>query len=361
MKTTLALHDPVFTPRQELNALDRIALRFINEARDLSFVRLTLGLSIAVIPATFYFYCAGQFSWWIAVGYWTLIYGAFLGPYTLMLHNISHRPLFKPQYRWLNAYIGWLLGPYFGQTPNTYHVHHVGMHHPENNLADDLSCTMSYQRDSFVAFLRYLIRFYTLGAFELSSYLWRRKRFKLLRRMIFGELGYLLLVAMLWWIDWQATLVLFVVPVVFSRFAMMAGNWGQHAFIDASDPANNYRNSITCINSSYNRRCFNDGYHIGHHLNQHRHWTEMPADFLQNRETYLREGAIVFEKIDFFIVWGLLMLKRYDWLAKFYVPLDDREPSPEAIEALLRERTRQIRRAAAPPAAWEGYRKSKSV
>jgi len=78
-----------------------------------------------------------------------------------------------------------------------------------------------------------------------------------------------------------------------SRFGMMAGNFAQHAFVDAAQPENPYRNSLTCINSTYNRRCFNDGYHIGHHVKATRHWTEMPADFIANRERYAQEDAIV--------------------------------------------------------------------
>ncbi len=34
----------------------------------------------------------------------------------------------------MNHVIPWLLGPFFGQTPNTYFAHHMGMHHREENL-----------------------------------------------------------------------------------------------------------------------------------------------------------------------------------------------------------------------------------
>jgi hypothetical protein len=104
---------------------------------------------------------------------------------------------------------------------------------------------------------------------------------------------------------------------------MMAGNWAQHAFVDPASPANNYRNSITCINCSYNRRCFNDGYHIGHHLKSTRHWTEMPEEFARNVRIYEREGALVFSGIDFFGVWLCLMTKRYDVLARRVVSLGE--------------------------------------
>ena len=134
----------------------------------------------------------------------------------------------------------------------------------------------------------------------------------------------------------------FVLPFVITRFAMMAGNWAQHAFVDAGSPENCYRNSITCINSSYNRRCFNDGYHIGHHIKQTRHWTEMPEDFRRNVRKYDEEKALVFEGVDFFVVWLWLMLGRYDWLARRYVHLGEVRPSEQEIIGVLRTRTARI-------------------
>ena len=139
-----------------------------------------------------------------------------------------------------------------------------------------------------------------------------------------------------------ATLVVFLVPLVVVRFAMMAGNWAQHAFIDEKAPANSYRNSITCINSAYNKRCFNDGYHIGHHLKQTRHWTDMPDEFKCNVAVYREQGALVFSGIDFFGVWLLLMLKRYDELARRTVHLGPEPRSNDELVALMRSRTRSI-------------------
>jgi hypothetical protein len=144
--------------------------------------------------------------------------------------------------------------------------------------------------------------------------------------------------------------VVFVLPLLFTRFAMMAGNWGQHAFIDPAAPENLYRDSITCINSGYNRRCFNDGYHIGHHLKATRHWTEMPVEFSGGLERYAAEKALVFEGIDFFMVWLFLMLGRYDWLAKRVVSLDGTTPDLGEIETVLRTRTQRIPPRARPAA-----------
>ncbi len=139
--------------------------------------------------------------------------------------------------------------------------------------------------------------------------------------------------------NWRATLVAFAVPYVAVRFMMMFGNWGQHAFIDPSRPGDSYVNSITCINSTYNARCFNDGYHIGHHLKQNRHWTELPGDFLENIDRYRAEGCVVFDGIDFFVVSLFLVMHRYDWLARHFVRLPGDTRSDAEVIAFLRSRT----------------------
>jgi fatty acid desaturase len=217
------------------------------------------------------------------------------------------------------------------------------MHHAENNLEDDLSTTLPYRRDSLPHFLAYFFLFFFGALVQLLTYFAKKRRYSLLLRCALGETLFYVAVGGLFFVNWRATLIVFVIPFLITRFAMMAGNWGQHAFVDEAAPANNYRNSITCINSSYNRRCFNDGYHIGHHLKSTRHWTEMPGEFERNIRTYEAEGAIVFAGIDFFVVWFFLMLKRYDWLAARMVPLGDAQPSVEESIAVLRSRTQWTR------------------
>ena len=145
------------------------------------------------------------------------------------------------------------------------------------------------------------------------------------------------------WINWQATLTVFVAPVLIARVLMMAGNWGQHAFVDASDPANPYLNSITCIHSRYNRRAFNDGYHIHHHVKPRAHWADLPGEFEDNRAVYGAQDAIVFEGQDFFMVWLWLMLGVWGPLERAFVQLPGApERSPQEIRAFLQSRLAPI-------------------
>jgi len=316
--------------------------RLINDERDTPFLGLMVKTGAWAVLSTGVLFTA--YRWWMTPIYLAVFIGYFFPPFTLMLHCTSHRPLFRKKYAWMNNIIPWVLGPFFAQTPGTYAAHHIGMHHPENNLWDDDSTTLPFQRDSAVDFGRYFGRFLVIGMLDLTRYLWRTRRHKLARRALVGEGLYWAVVVGLCFVNAPATLTLFVAPVVMGRFGMMAGNWAQHAFVDASSPDNAYRNSITCINVLYNERCFNDGYHIGHHLSARMHWTEMPHEFESNRARYGDERAIVFSGIDYFVIWAFLMAKSYRRLAKHVVPLGPATESEEKVIALMKERLRPVPR-----------------
>lgn len=336
----LTITDPVFIPRSDYNLFERFFIKLIRDERDLPFIKLCLRILLFVIPVSIllFFY----FSWWVAVPFLLFNIATGLGPFILMLHNTSHRKLFKQEYDILNNLIPWVLGPFYGETPETYFGHHIMMHHAENNLIDDLSCTMNYQRDRFIDFLKYFFMFFFFGMTDLSFYFKRKNRYKFIRKILMGEIGFITMCIILWQFNWQATLMVFVLPFFIARFGMMAGNWAQHAFIDGATPENNYRNSLTCINTRYNKTCFNDGYHIGHHLRPSMHWTEMPEEFQKNIEKYKQNNAVIFEGVDFFVVWFLLVTHNYKYLASKFVDIGERFQSQEEIIAFLKQRVAAI-------------------
>lgn len=326
----------------EAVGLNRHLVSLLHDPRDLPFVHLILGCAmVACLGIGLFFVASPLYFWPLSVAY-LLFWGlGYLDRFILMLHCTSHRPLFKAA--WMKHVIPWGIGPFFGQTPQSYFVHHIGMHHIENNLANDLSSTMRYQRDSILAWLHYVGSFLTTGLPRLAAYHWQRRSKHMFWRLLVGEGAFWTVVALLALLNWQATLVVFVLPVLMVRTLMMAGNWGQHAFIDPSQPGETYRSSITCINTRYNVRCFNDGYHTVHHHKPRAHYTEMPGVFESARETYGREDAIVFDGIDFFQVWALLMLGRHKDLARRFVRLPGApDRTDEQVIAMMAERLRPI-------------------
>lgn len=341
MRQLGAIDDPVYHAKP-FNAVERFFLRFIRDERDLPFVFLCIKIAVTVIPlAVVLFFLDGIV--WLA---FALVFAAaeiyLMGPFILMLHNTSHNAFFKREYTLGNRLIPWALCPFMGQSPDTYFSHHIGMHHAENNLELDKSSTMPYQRDSIVDFGKYFLRFLFLGIVEIVQYFRFKNKRSFLKKAVIGEVVFLAVCITLAWFDWKTTVLVFALPLVIVRLMMMAGNWAQHAFIDRDTPSNNYRNSITCINNDYNKLCFNDGYHIGHHLKPHLHWTDMPGDFLKNADKYAANKALVFEGVDYNQIWAMLMFKRYDKLADHLVNLNGMYRSKEEAMALMQERTRKF-------------------
>ncbi len=345
MKLLGPIHDPTFTS-VSYNQFDRMLLSFIKDERDLPFLYLTLRISLILIPLGLMLYMPflTGWAWWVlAIGYQYVNNLKFKGPFGLMLHCTSHRPMYKPAFKFMNNYLPWVVGPFFGHTPETYYSHHIGMHHAENNLPDDESSTMNYQRDSVRGFLGYFTAFFFFGLSELVAYLFKRNRVKLAWKAVAGEVSFVLLCIGLGFVNLPATLAVFVVPLLLSRIVMMLGNWTQHSFIDAADPGNPYKNSITCINVKYNHKCWNDGYHIGHHQRPGLHWTEHPTFFLKTLDKYAQNQAIVFDGADYLKIFISLMTRRYDVLAKHVVNINGNTFADEAeVIAVLKARTQRI-------------------
>ena len=318
------------------------AVRLLNDPRDVPVVSLMLQCAlVAVFGVSLFFwpYAAGISVWYVAPVYWALLMGLVMDRFTLMLHFTSHRQLFNKDYKSLNHVIPWLLGPFFGQTPNTYFAHHMGMHHREENLPDDLSSTMHFTRDRITHWLRYYLRFLLIGLPELILYFYQRKNWKLFRRVLVGEGAYWSVVALGLWLRPQATLAVLVIPLVLMRTLMMMGNWTQHSFISQERPEDPFQSSITCINTRYNRRCFNDGYHILHHLKPRAHWTEHPLEFEKALPEYAARDAIVFNGVDYFEIWLNMMLGRWTFLADKFVQLEGAPVrSQEEVIAFLKGR-----------------------
>ncbi|MGZ4053873.1 MAG: fatty acid desaturase family protein [Bacteroidia bacterium] len=339
---SINITDPVYKEDTKYNFIERFFIRFLNDKRDMAFIRLCALICLTTIPFAIYLFIPGNFHWWLILIYYGYNFGFITGSFILMLHLTSHRPLFKKEYKFMNNFIPWVIGPFFGETPESYFAHHLGMHHAENNMPEDLSSTMKFQRDSFKDFMKYYFDFIIFGIVGLAKYLKRKNRMLIRKKFLFGEISFWVVAIALLFFNFKATLFVFVIPVFVVRFLMMAGNWGQHAFVDKNNPKNNFTNSINCVNVRYNHLCFNDGYHIVHHVKPAMHWLELPGEFIKHTDKYTKENSIIFQKIDFFMVWFYLMTKRYDILVDRMIIVNPEITSKEKAIELLKERTKRI-------------------
>jgi len=259
-----------------------------------------------------------------------------------MFHCICHRKFFKTQPELLTKYLCWFVCPFFGHVGDSYQVHHIGMHHIENNMPTDASCTMGYRRDSLSEFMKYWLRFMFLGLRDVCDYLFARKRKKMYRKLTISEVGFVAIATGLCFINLKAALVVVVVPFIFARLVMMIGNWTQHAFVDEYEPDNHLASNIICLNTIYNRKCWNDGYHAIHHVRPGAHYTDIPVIFQKMIPDVVKNRTIVFERIHYLHIFFYLMFKRYDKLAEHMVNINGAFSNKADAISLLRNRTKKF-------------------
>lgn len=203
---------------------------------------------------------------------------------------------------------------------------------------DDASSTLPYQRDSLRDFLAYVGRFLILGVRDTFMYFFRNKRRKFYMRLLAGEMSFYFFCVGMSFVNFKATLFIFIIPFVFARVVMMLGNWTQHAFVN---PLILEDNSINCINTKYNKACWNDGYHAVHHNRPALHYTDIPGEFLKNKEFFVKQKTLTFDGIHYLHIFTWLMTKRYDKLVKNVVNVDDMFANDEEAIALMKDRTKK--------------------
>lgn len=322
--------------------IDKLVTPHLRDPRDVVFPRLAGRIVARVLPfaAILYFLPVWAVAL-LAIPYLANVFAGFGGPMVLMLHAVTHRPVFKNG-KILDKFITHVLPPFFGMTPGAYQPHHVQMHHIESCTEDDISGTAQYERDNFAHFVHYWARFTFFGYYHMTSWLIRRNKWRSLRSMIAIELVTYGIIAALFVLNPAATTVVFVLPYCMLRFFLMAGNWSEHAFVDVADAGSDWRNSTCLLNARYNHRCFNAGYHLVHHRSPGAHWTEAIPLFEKLLPKMIEEDSVIFDGIaNNQEIWWKLMQKDYGYLADHLVDIGNRRPTREAKIAFLQERVRK--------------------
>jgi hypothetical protein len=187
-----------------------------------------------------------HFNWFQAIFQWALV-TYFVGPYSILLHNHIHgRGVMSKRWSLIDTLFPYILGPMMGQTWNSFYYHHKH-HHVEENGPKDLSSTLRYQRDSGIDLALYISRFVFLIWFELPLYYLRKGKPGFAFKFFAWEIISYAFIVLLARVNFAAAMTALVLPFIQWRVAIMANNWGQHAFIDEDEPESNLRCSITLI------------------------------------------------------------------------------------------------------------------
>jgi hypothetical protein len=340
-----AITDPVYKTDKVLSSFDKLLMHFIRDKKDLPFLHLLVSIHLTVVPAAILLFTpALQGLWWwvLAIPYFYVSQFYFKGSFGLMLHCLCHRKTWKPAYQWIQKYILWFLCPLFGHLGEGYNSHHIGMHHIVGNMPDDTSSTMGYQRDSLKDFLKYWMHFMLLGVYETYLYFRKRKLPRFYRPLTLSEILFFVFAIVMCFVNLKATMIVFVVPFFFARLVMMLGNWTQHAFVDPYEPEDELASTIICMNTVYNHKCWNDGYHAFHHLRQAAHYTEYPLMFEKHLDELADKKTIIFSGIHYLHIFTWLLTKRYDKLAARMVNIRNTFANEEEAISLMKSRVKKF-------------------
>eukprot|EP00882_Tetradesmus_deserticola_P020043 GHRQ01021597.1.p1 GENE.GHRQ01021597.1~~GHRQ01021597.1.p1 ORF type:complete len:176 (+),score=26.66 GHRQ01021597.1:356-883(+) len=133
--------------------LRQAGLSLLMDERDEPALNLLCNVLCTTLPAAVLLHAFSVQSNLIGLVYFAANYGLFVQRFLLTLHYTEHRKLFKPGCSWLNHLAPYLLSPLFGVPSGAYKLHHVIMHHVEDNTWGwDLSSTEGFRRDSLACF-----------------------------------------------------------------------------------------------------------------------------------------------------------------------------------------------------------------
>merc|ERR1711971_1112231 len=198
-------------------------------------------------------------------------------------------------------------------------------------------------RSVFSSFVLYLPRFflYWTGISPLLLFL-KRGEYGQARDMAYGMFYYYSMgVLLCLCTDWKFAAGYWLYPFLesLSLLGMIAYIW--HAFVDASDPNNQYINSITILDGGDN--VWNEDYHVVHHHAPHVHWTDAPAHFESNKDKYAEVTATIFRDCEEGLIIQWMFSGDWDALAEHFVDLNGTLSHEEKKELILRRlRTRHI-------------------
>lgn len=249
----------------------------------------------------------------------------------------DHKGLFK-RLQILNGVVEWWIGPFYGIVPNSYSAGHVKIHHRWHNDVDDVHTNLDLDRTKLSSFILWMPRFafYWTGLSPLALFR-KRGEWALFRKTLSGMVVYygLTLLIFLWSPVFCLAYWVFAHMEAIVVLGAVAYLW--HAFVEESDPGNQYVNSITLLDGHDNT--WNEDYHPVHHHCPDVHWTEMPAIYERNKSHYQAVTATIFKDCEQGMLLTWLFQKNWDMMAKHFVDLSNKLGHEEKMALLVRRLT----------------------
>lgn len=203
---------------------------FLHDPRDAIMVSLTLNIVLTTIPLGMVLFYRPSHCLGCAVLVFKFF--MFLQRFILLLHYCEHRRLFKNPYHALGKhFLNFAVSPFFGIPPGMYRLHHIIMHHVENNICpEDMSSTEKFRRGEVSSFLQYYGN-YIRSIFLLPKWAYDHGHNDMCYKGVIGTAVWVGLILYGFYYHYIATLWTLVMPFLVVGLILMFGNYSQHIFV----------------------------------------------------------------------------------------------------------------------------------
>jgi fatty acid desaturase len=249
------------------------------------------GLGIAVLlVATFLGF--HQLPWWFLAPAWLAITWSYWWNLQCISHNFIHNAFFS--HPWLNRAYSVLLTIDLGVPQICYHHYHMNHHFGDNDrrgpdgTTKDWSSIYRYgSNDEPEGFWKYIfVSFFRAEVGPVVERVMRHGVDEVMQLLV--EVGVL---AAFWTtmllLDWQFFVFFYLSSYYLGWVLSYAEGYLEHY---GCKPGNQYANSVSSYNRTYNLMSFNNGYHQEHHWDPKCHWTRM-TDLHERIEPQLKANG----------------------------------------------------------------------
>jgi len=247
----------------------------------------------------------------------------------------AHRGFFQGPFRFLNCLTEWWVGPFYGVVPWNYYIAHMKIHHRWHNDVDDVHTNLDLERTNPLSFFLYVPRFtlYWTGLSPLALFI-KRGEWSLIAKLLYGMVAYYGVAALLFWWSPVFCLVYWLFPHMEACVLLCAISYLWHAFVEESDPGNQYVNSVTILDGHDN--VWNEDFHVVHHHAPNTHWTDAPAHFEANKDKYASVTATIFRNTEEGKLLQWLFERNWDSMAEHFVDLNGKLTHEEKRALIVR-------------------------
>lgn len=209
---------------------------------------------------------------WVVPAFLALCVLSFQG--AVSTHNGVHCPIFKQ--RWLNKIWQVVLTLTYGHPVSSYVPGHNLSHHKHTQSTRDVMRTTKarfrwHLLNLFLFMLKCVPGIMKADAAYTKTMRTRHPRW--FRQMVYELIALWGVTAVLLYLDWQKTLVFWVVPHLYAQWGIVTMNLLQH---DGCDQNSEWNHSRNFVGGLVNWFTFNNGFHTIHHMQPGLHWSLAP-------------------------------------------------------------------------------------